>query len=138
MKVSQLDRSIYFKGLLILIGRDRVIDPRERELILRAGRILDFETRFCAAAIDDLLRNQHITHDPVIFSGRQIAECFLRDSIRLSLIDNKVHPHELAWLKAVALANDLSEKWLEEEMRRCSKHENSADESVLPAIRPFL
>ena len=138
MTLTLLDRSNYLKGLLILMGRDRIIHPREREHILRACRILDFETRFCTAAIDDLLRNRHITHDPVIFSERHIAECFLRDGIRLSLIDNEIHPHEFAWLKGVALANGLSEEWLALERQRFLERGNSRSDSDRFAIQQYL
>ncbi len=117
MGITQVEKSNYYKGLLILIGKDRIIDSRERELMLEIGKILDFERRFCEAAIDDLLRNTHIADDPVTFTGREIAESFVRDAVGLALVDEELHPHELAWLKAVARANGLTDAWLEEEIR---------------------
>src|SRR4030042_4361597 len=113
MKLALRDRSNYFKGLLTLMGRDRIIDPREREHLLEAGRVLGFERRFCEAAIENLLRNKYLAQEPVAFSKRRIAECFIRDGILLTLIDSKVHPHELVWLKSFARANDITEEWLQ-------------------------
>ncbi len=120
MAVSQLDRSTYYRGLLVLSGRDRVIDVRERELMLLLGKMLDFDRRFCEAAIDNLLDNKYITDEPVTFSNREIAECFLRDAIRLALVDGQVQPPEMVWLQAVATANGFSREWLDAEVRGCS------------------
>ena len=135
MKLALRDRSNYYKGLLILMGRDRIIDPREREHLLEAGRILGFERRFCEAAIGDLLRNKYLAQDPVTFSKRRIAECFIRDGILLSLIDSKVHPHELAWLRSFARANNIAEEWLAAEMQRCMETEHEASQPILAALR---
>ena len=117
MRMALLDRSLYYKGLLLLAGRDRIIDPRERELMLRFGKILDFEKRFCEAAIDNLLNNRHLTAEPVVFSNPAIAECFLRDALRLAFGDEELHPKELTWLKAIVHANGLTDKWLDAEVQ---------------------
>lgn len=118
MAFSLPDRGKYYRGLLVLTGRDRIVEPRERDLLLDIGEILDFSRGFCEAAIDDLLRNRHLTHDPIVFSDPGIAECFLRDAIRLALVDDDVHYHELVWLKKVARANGLPEEWLGAELAR--------------------
>jgi hypothetical protein len=98
MRLSPLDRSKYYRGLLVLVRRDRVVHRRERDLMLRIGRLLDFDQRFCAATLDDLLRNRLITDEPVVFSRREIAECFLTDAAALACCDDDIHPHELACL----------------------------------------
>jgi hypothetical protein len=33
----------YYRGLLVLSRRDRIIDDREREFLVRIGGILDFD-----------------------------------------------------------------------------------------------
>jgi len=134
MKLALQDRSNYYKGLLILMGRDRIIDPREREHMLEAGKILGFERRFCESAIGDLLRNKYLAQEPVTFSKRKIAECFIRDGILLSMIDNRMHPHELAWIKAFARANGIAEEWLEGMIRRCGET-GHAGRPILGALR---
>jgi hypothetical protein len=137
MTVSQLDRSNYYKGLLVLSGSDRIIDPRERELMLQLGRLLDFDRRFCEAAIDDLLDNKYITDEPVTFSTREIAECFLLDAIRFALVDDQLHSQEMAWLKAVARANGFTNEWLDAEVQSCEK-KSLVDLPSTLAIRKHL
>ena len=131
MKLSLLDRSNYYRGLLVLAGRDRIIDPRERALMLKLGRILDFERRFCEAAIDDFFRNRHITGDPVTFSSPETAASFLHDGIRLACVDGKLHAHELAWLKAVAQANGLKHEWVDLEIKRFLETKGRMDPLVV-------
>jgi len=117
MSMSQVDKSKYYRGLLVLTRKDNIIDPRERELMVRLGSVLDFDKRFCEAALDDALRNEHLDEEPVIFDNQATAECFLRDAIRLALVDDSLDPGELAWLQSVAGANSVKTRWLEEEIR---------------------
>ncbi len=138
MTVSLLDRSNYYRGLLVLAAKDRIIDRRERELMLQWGRILDFEWRFCEAAIDDLLENKYLSHEPVIFSDRKIAECFLRDAIRLALADENLHPQELNWLMDVAQVNGLTQEWLDTEIRRSKEAEAPPGQPVRFEIEQHL
>ncbi|MEJ2109341.1 MAG: hypothetical protein P8Z37_05400 [Acidobacteriota bacterium] len=121
MKASQIDRSNYFRGLLVLIGRDRIIHPTEHNLALQFGKALDFEKRFCEATIADLLDNEHINEDPIIFDEHKIAECFLRDALKFSLIDKEIHSREMAWLEIIARTNNLPDDWLEKEYRKIKK-----------------
>ncbi len=118
MKISLDEKSKYYKGLLILVGRDRVIDRRERELMLEIGRILDFDERFCNTAMNDLPRNVHIKSAPPVFSQGRLAECFLHDAILLAVVDGRIHPHELAWLNKVARANSLPDDWVDNAVRQ--------------------
>ncbi len=113
MKMTLLDRSECFRGFLLLIGQDRRISPKERELLLDIGRMLDFERRFCEVSIDDLLENNHINSDPPVFSHSLIAESFLRDTVRIALVDDTIDPSELQWLVSIAKENGLGEEWLE-------------------------
>ena len=136
--MSLLDRSTYYKGLLVLMGKDRIIDPREREMMLRVGRILDFDKRFCDAAIDDLLQNAYITGNPILFSSRGIAECFLSDAVRLAIVDEEMHRLEWTWLKAVASTNGIPEEWLDCEVRRIWENKNPLDLSTKFAIEKYL
>lgn len=138
MRISLLDRSNYYKGLLILIGRDRIIDPRERELMLQFGKVLDFEKRFCEAAIDDLLDNAYLTDEPVVFSKLEIAECFFRDAVRLAFVDEEFHPKEQTWLRTVAQANGLTDEWLDIEVKRFLGRKGSLDHATTLNIEQYL
>jgi hypothetical protein len=103
MKIPLVDRRNYYRGLLILARKDQRIDEREREWMMRQGEILDFDRRFCQAAIDELFDNKHILYEPIRFSTKEVAEHFLLDAAILALIDGKLHPKELSWLKQLRM-----------------------------------
>jgi len=113
MKLTLNVKSDYFKGLLVLSRRDRVIDDRERDFLIRVGEILDFDRRFCETTIDELLSNVNITRDPIVFSEEAIKECFFRDALRVAFSDGYFHPTELRWLRTMAHANGKSDDWLD-------------------------
>jgi hypothetical protein len=138
MKLSLLNRSNYYKGLLVLLRRDRFVDARERDLLLKMGEILDFDRRFCDATIDELLSNPHITREPVLFSDKRIMECFFRDAVRLALVDGYLHPQELRWLRAVAHANSQSDQWLDAIIRESEEKIASLDHSAPFEIQRYL
>jgi hypothetical protein len=122
MAIPLRDRGNYYRSLLVLIWKDRHIDDRERELMIRFGQDLDFDRRFCEAAINDLPENKHIRDEPVEFSNRATAESFIHDAVRLALIDGELHPKELHWLESVSNVNGLDDQWLHAEIiRLCGK-----------------
>jgi hypothetical protein len=138
MNLSLLNKSNYYKGLLVLLRRDRIIDAREKELMLQMGGVLDFDRRFCEAAIDDLLSNAHITRKPVIFSDERIKKCFFRDALRLAFVDGYLHPMELRWLKTVARANNQSNQWLDAITREFKEKKGALDHSAPFEIQRYL
>jgi hypothetical protein len=113
MKLSQELKGRYYKGLLVLLRRDRIVHNREKDLMLQIGEILGFDKRFCEATMDELLSNTNITRDPVLFPDEAVKECFLRDAVRLALIDDNLHPSELRWLQRVAHVNGFTDRWLD-------------------------
>ncbi len=118
MNVPLDERGKYYRGLLVLIRRDRIINEKERELMLQVGRQLDFDCRFCENAIDDILRNPNITDRPIKFLEKTTAEDFVRDAVALALSDGELHPHELAWLKAIAEENGIDPEWVLAQIKR--------------------
>lgn len=117
MDISVLDGSSYFKGLLLLIRKDNKISKNEHELMSRVGIILGFEKTFIENAIKEIIKNKYITPEPPEFSSRELAEKFLKDGLVLASSDSDIHPHELAWLAAVAEKNNVSKHWLLEEKK---------------------
>jgi hypothetical protein len=111
MRISLADRSLYYKGLMLLIRKDREIHDEEKNLMMCIGKILGFESVFCANAIDEIMDNKYIIDSPPLFSEPGIARCFLRDGLRLSASDGQTHKAELDWLKSVAENNDLGPLW---------------------------
>ena len=112
--MNYLDRSHYFRGLLLLIGKDGHIAEKERELLLRIGKTLDFESSFCQETIDNLLRNKYVDYEPPIFSDIELARTFIREGVRVSVIDNLLHVFEYEWLQSIAVTNNL-ESWFARE-----------------------
>jgi len=138
MKASLIDKSNYFRGMLVLIGRDRIIHPGEQKLALEFGRLLDFDKLFCETAIANLLENEHINEDPIFFDEREIAECFLRDGLKISLIDGELDAREMAWLATVARTNKLPDDWLKKEYEKIRKADPSEPASENFEIRRHL
>ncbi len=116
MKINLIDRSNYFKGLLLLIGKDKLIVPEEKELLLKIGSILDFEKDFIVESINDLLLNEYIIDEPPKFSSTDITKIFIRDGIKLAFADKELHQHELQWLKTVAEKNGIENSWCVDEV----------------------
>ena len=114
MKISLIDRSLYYKGLMLLIRKDREICDEERKLIMHIGETLGFEPSFCRDTIEKIMDNKCVNDSPPLFSEPPIALSFIRDGLRLSVSDGQTHKAELDWLEAVAENNGLSSLWAEE------------------------
>jgi hypothetical protein len=137
MDISVFDGSSYFKGLLLLIRKDNKISKIEHELMARVGKNLGFEKTFIENAIKEIIKNKYITPDPPEFSNRELAEKFLKDGLILASSDSEIHPHELAWLTAVAEKNNISRHWLLEEKKnitRIEKHSVKLEADNLKVI----
>ena len=53
------------------------------------------------------MENRNIDEIHPRFSNSDIARCFIRDGIMVSLVDSEMHEEELAWLKEVAKVNSI-------------------------------
>lgn len=109
--MTQQDKSNYFKGLLILIGKDRKISEEERISLRKIAKVLGFNKEFCDNAISELLDNEYIIESPPEFSDPEIAKAFVIDGIRIAFSDKEIHIFELNWLKSVAEKNSLDKEW---------------------------
>ncbi|MFA3783138.1 hypothetical protein ABRY23_08755 [Melioribacteraceae bacterium 4301-Me] len=105
------DKSNYLKGLLILIGKDKIISKEEERAILQLGKILGFDTKFCQDAINELLENKYIIEEAPKFSSKEVAISFLTDGINLACADGNFHLSELSWLISVAEKNEIDKLW---------------------------
>lgn len=133
MNISLADHGLYYKGLLILIRRDRRIDEAERRLMMRIGKTLGFETGFCEQAIREIMDNEHIADDPPVFSRPDVARCFVRDGIRVALADRRIDDTERAWLQTVAGDNGLDEEWFSTTVTDVERQAGSEPEDRLEA-----
>lgn len=111
MKISLLDRSLYYKGLMVLIRQDREIHEKEKKIMMDIGKKLGFDRKFCAKTMAGILVNRYITDAPPRFSKVGVARCFLLDSLKLSAADGQIHEAEISWLTSVAKNNGLADFW---------------------------
>jgi hypothetical protein len=111
MKISIIDASSYFKGLLLLVRKDKKITEPEINVMKRIGKTLGFEKEFCDSAINEILDNECIADTPSMFSNKDIAVKFIKDGFSLALSDNEIHAAEEEWLKATAEKNNLDFEW---------------------------
>ncbi|MBN1893762.1 hypothetical protein JW906_04680 [bacterium] len=118
MKMTLKDRSLYFKGLLLLIRKDRQTVQAEVEWMTRIGAILGFEKQFCAEAIADILKNPYIVDEPSRFSKKEVAACFIRDGLSLAFADEELHAEEEQWLRSTAELNSLGMDFFDGELEK--------------------
>lgn len=121
MELTYQDKGNYFRGLLILIGRDNIIEDTERENILKIGHKLGYDSKFCTEAVKNFLNNDYIKMSPPKFSSKSVAAEFLKDAIKLSFVDENLHTEELIWVEKVAKENNLSKNWIDNELKRFVK-----------------
>lgn len=111
MKISIIDAGNYYRGLLLLIRKDRKVTHVETELMLRIGQKLGFERGFCENAIREILENQYITETPPEFSTKDLARKFVHDGLAIIFADGEVHPDEEHWLLSTAEKNGLDREF---------------------------
>ena len=68
MELSYQDKGEYFRGLLILIGKDQIIDGSEKEKIIEIVQQFGFNKSFCNEAVNSYLENEFISMEPPKFS----------------------------------------------------------------------
>ncbi len=118
MQISITDGSNYFRGLLLLIRKDRRIALPEIEHMRGIGKSLGFEKGFIETCIQEILENQFVADSPPQFSSSGLAIMFIRDGLTLASSDMEIHPAEEEWLKAVADKNGIDEHWFFGEKQR--------------------
>jgi hypothetical protein len=138
MTLPLREKSNYFKALLVLSRRDRVIDDEEKNLLLRIGQILDFDKRFCEATINDLMMNSNISRNPSVFTNERLKESFFRDALRVALCDGDLHPAEYRWLRLTAHANGWTNQKLESIIREFRENGIGKDPNTLFEIQKLL
>jgi len=115
MKITVVDGSNYFRGLLLLIRKDRRITESEIRLMKRIGKTLGFEREFCDNAIEEIMENTYIVDTPPEFSTKELASKFIKDGLAIAFADDEVHPSEEEWLRSTAEKNGLDQEWFREE-----------------------
>lgn len=137
MKITLMDRSLYFKGLMLLIRKDRLVEAGERAMVMHVGALFSFEKGFCREVIDEILTNPHVVDEPPLFSHAEIARCFVQDGLKLSLADGQIHDKECEWLRAVVATNHLDESWYED-LRRDAFGQAGGDPAITLEAEHFV
>jgi hypothetical protein len=127
MKISIIDGSNYFKGLLLLIRKDKKVKPQEIALMKRIGKTLGFEKEFYENAIRDILENKYILDEHPIFSSRELALKFIKDGLFIAFSDNELHPSEEEWLRSTGEKNNIKSKEFDKEIERAAQGKKEAD-----------
>ena len=125
MTISIVDASEYFRGLLLLIRKDRKITEAENTLMKRIGKTLGFEREFCDNAIREILENRYIQETPPVFSAKEMATRFVKDGLTLTLADKEVHAFEAEWLRFIAEKNGLAVEWFFQELENAKNRKDS-------------
>jgi hypothetical protein len=107
MRINIKDGSEYFKGLLLLMRKDRKVSDSEILLVKRLGKRLGFEESFCHNAIMEILENEYIKDAVPEFSSKELAIKFIKDGFTLTLSDKESHPSEVEWLISAAAKNGI-------------------------------
>lgn len=127
MKISIIDASNYFKGLLLLIRKDKEVTAQETALMKRIGKVLGFEKEFCDNAIREILDNKYISDEHPTFSSKEVAFKFIKDGISLALSDNELHPFEEQWLKNTAEKNGINFNLFAQEIEKVVRGKEHPD-----------
>lgn len=127
MKITLLDRSNYYRGLLLLARKDRKITEFESALMMRIGTTLGFDREFCENAIREVLENEHIDTTPPTFSTSELAQKFVKDGLVVATTGADLHPAEEEWLHATARANGLDDGWFQSAKHATLAHRDTPD-----------
>ena len=90
---------------------DKEINRNESDLIKKVGNILGFNHDFVDKAIKNFFKNKYIIEEPPVFSNYNFAEIFIKDGIRMALINNVINLDQISWLTTTTIKNNLSKQW---------------------------
>ncbi len=138
MKLTMLDRSTYFKGLLLLIKADNLVTEGEYKLMTKIGQTLGFEKSFIERAINDLIENEFITNDVPVFSQKSIAESFILDGLKVAFSDNEFSAEELEHLTNIATKNGIDREWLMLLISKYLKHSDTLNTNEFLFVNKYL
>ena len=124
MILNPIDKSNYLRGLLLLIKSNKSINETEKKRIKEVSNVLGFNGHFVDNAISDLLDNEFLVESPPKFTNHKLAETFIKDAIKISLIEDVLNIYKIHWLMLFAINNDLSKQWLFMELEYFFENDN--------------
>ncbi len=138
MELNLIDKSNYFRAMLLLSGKDKKISSSERNFIDILGQKLGFEKSFTRQAVSSLFENDYIKNEPPVFSNSEIAKSFILDGIKLIITDPKLNQQEIDWLVKVAKANGLDEAFIYDEIKKFRSNEIPQTEQLSLEVENYL
>jgi len=138
MKLTMMDRSTYFKALLLLIKRDNIVTSEEKMLMTKIGKTLGFEKIFIESSINNLLENEFLTNDIPIFSNRLFAQSFILDGLKVAFSDDEFSAEELEHLVEIATKNGINREWLMELISKYIQHSETFDTDEFLFVTKYL
>ena len=124
MKISDKDKSIYLKGLLILAKRDKVLAESEENIIKYIASRLGFSPDFYEYTLYNLLENEFLSEEPVHFSDKKIAQSFIVDGLSLAHSDKHLDKREIGWLQDTATKNKIDIDWFNSKLKEIKSKPN--------------
>ena len=124
MKLNDLDKSSYLKGLLILAKRDKVLAESEVQIIKDIASRLGFSSDFYEYTLQNLIENEFLTEEPVQFSDKNIAQSFILDGFRLAHSDSHLDDREIGWLHDTANKNNIDTEWFNSKLKEIKSKPN--------------
>jgi hypothetical protein len=120
-----MDRSNYFRGLLVLFFSGEYTSDYGKEMIRELGRSLDFNHNFIENALNNFLNDKYILKEAPQFSTCEFAETFLRDGLRIAFLDKIINFQQIEFLTLTALKNNLSKQWIFIELENMLEHQTT-------------
>ncbi|UCH64621.1 MAG: TerB family tellurite resistance protein [Ignavibacterium sp.] len=136
MKINDRDKSSYLKGLLILAKRDKVLAESEEQIIKDIASRLGFSSDFYEYTLQNLIDNEFLTEEPVLFSDKKIAQLFIVDGFKLAHSDSHLDEREISWLQDTAIKNKIDMEWFNSKLKEIKSKPNqlSLNEFALYSI----
>ena len=125
MDMNLLDRSNYFRGLLLLTAKDNNISETEKNMLLQIGKDLGFARDFCEKALNELPFNEYIVDLPPKFSNTELAKVFIIEGLKIAFADKNLHVFELKWLMKTADLNGIEREWVMDKVISFIETENT-------------
>lgn len=134
MALNLMDRSLYFKGLLILSKIDENVSYHEKEILKKVGDSLGFNKEFCESTINEVTGNKYIKDESLKFSNQQTANMFIRDAIKLAFSDSELDDKEYKWLLDCARENNIPESRIKAQIDSVLNNEEELDAEQLDVL----
>lgn len=110
--MNQIDKSNFFRGLLLLVGKDNKVSQLEKDFILRIGKKIGYSSDYVIQAVNEILFNKYVSKKPPKFTDISTAEKFIDLSIQVAISDHNIHIDEINWIIDTATANNIDRSWV--------------------------